>query len=164
MNLGIDFILILSRHCCNGCYRNELNRIEVGLEEFFRGWGPYGSKSRCTLLLGETGVPREKSTFTGQTPNNLSALCTGCKRKHDVIPKFLTCKTTKRNLQGSSAYRCYQRRLLVEELKIEYRQEEQLTNQHTAASLELKKNISWIDFHHLTNLIENLNLKNHRQT
>ena len=75
-----------------------------------------------------------------------------------LTPKFLHFKLYNRCLHRTRHYRDYQKRLLSEEIRTKHRYLKQATDKLNILTIDLKSTVSHLDFIHLSNCIERVNL------
>lgn len=81
-----------------------------------------------------------------------------CCKKQNLVPNFLKFKVSNRNLQQSKSYRKCQQFFLNTEIKNKEKQIKYTSNKHSDLEKQLKESVSWIDFTHLSSLIEQRNV------
>ena len=79
-------------------------------------------------------------------------------RQHDLFPNFLRFKLYNGALQQSRLYQNCQRQFLKKEIRSKQRTIQQHEEKLKCLTAQLKASVSWLDFHHLTSLIERTNV------
>ena len=82
-----------------------------------------------------------------------------CCQAQNLIPNFLKFKLPNRNLQHTRSYRNCQRDLLSCEIRNKTRALKNVVTRREQLSTQLRSTVSFLDFNHLVNLIENTNCK-----
>ena len=87
-----------------------------------------------------------------------------CCQSQNLIPNFLKFKLANRQLQHSRSYRNCQRDFLACEIRNKTRALRNCRTRRDELSTQLRAAVSFIDFNHLNNLIENVNCKTMSRT
>ena len=83
-------------------------------------------------------------------------ILTSCQQQ-DLTPNFLRFKLFNRHLHHTRLYRSCQRQFLGKELRTKQRALKLVSDKLSSAKYELKQAVSWLDYNHLTCLIDRLN-------